>query len=229
MSETPRTSPKSRLCSPGGEDGDSASSTPAPNSVVTTTATAVSRPMAGTWPAAAIASAATSRPAAPPSSSGMPVQRGDDEPRQQRVGQRLGAVGEVVEDDPAARARRRSTPSSATSSSARRPTGSAHGSVSVCSAASISAWWWWRRHDRAQLAAGQLDDLAAVGGLEHVAVQRLGSGAPKATWRRLRHSTLSHPRAWSTSWVAIISAAALGREVARAAPRGARRSARRAR
>ena len=32
------------------------------------------------------------------------------------------------------------------------------------------------------------------------------SGGPKATWRRLRHSTLSHPRAWSTSWVAIITA-----------------------
>ena len=54
----PRMSPKSRVWIPGGEAGESASRAPRPNNVVTTTATAASRPIPGARPTRAIASAA---------------------------------------------------------------------------------------------------------------------------------------------------------------------------
>ena len=70
---TARTSPNSSPWIPGGDAGESASSAPSPNRVVTTTATAVSRPISGTRPTSAIASAAAASPTPPPTSSGTPV------------------------------------------------------------------------------------------------------------------------------------------------------------
>ena len=66
-------SPKSRLWIPGGDSGESASSAPRPKNPVTTTATAVSRPIPGTRPTRAIASAATAIPGIPPTRMGTPA------------------------------------------------------------------------------------------------------------------------------------------------------------
>ena len=66
-------SPKSRFWMPGGESGERASSAPRPKNPVTTTATAVSRPMPGTRPTRAIARAATAIPGIPPTRIGMPA------------------------------------------------------------------------------------------------------------------------------------------------------------
>ena len=70
--------------------------------MVTTTPTATSRLTPGIREAAAIASAATTMPGMPPTISGTPVERREDEAGEDRVGERLGRVGEPVEDDPAA-------------------------------------------------------------------------------------------------------------------------------
>ena len=87
---------------PGGESGESASSTPRPNIVVTTTPTAASRLMPGTRETTAIASAATTMRRHAAEDQRHPRDRGEDQAGEDRVGQRLGRVGEPVEDDPAA-------------------------------------------------------------------------------------------------------------------------------
>jgi hypothetical protein len=149
-------SPKSRPCRPGGEDGREREQAPAPKQRRDHHRDGVSRPMAGTWPRRGDGEPRrrAGRPA-PPSSSGMPVSAGDHEPGQQRVGQRLRAVGQLVEDDPAPNAPP-VTPSSATSNSARGPTGSVQGSMRE---RSISGWW--GGTDAMGVIAGDLDDLAA--------------------------------------------------------------------
>ena len=70
---TPKTSPKSSASTPGGDCGESASSTPRPNIVVTTTATAASLLTPAILAASAIASAATTIAGVAPSSSGTPA------------------------------------------------------------------------------------------------------------------------------------------------------------
>ena len=92
---------------PGGEAGESASTTPRPKRLVITTATDVSRPISGVRPTTAIATAAPEHADGAAGEKRQPEQRGADEPRKERVGQRLGAVGQLVEHDPARRARRR--------------------------------------------------------------------------------------------------------------------------
>ncbi len=69
----PRTSPKSSSETPVGVSGDSAIRVPRPNIDVKTTEIEVSRSSVGTREAAAIRSAATSSPTAPPRTSGAPI------------------------------------------------------------------------------------------------------------------------------------------------------------
>ena len=79
-SEGARMSPNSRLWIPGGESGESANSAPRPKKPVTTTATAVSRPMPGTRPTSAIAMAATAMPGIPPTRIGTPARAATTRP-----------------------------------------------------------------------------------------------------------------------------------------------------
>ena len=160
----PRMSPNSSVSIPGGESGESASSTPSPNIVVTTTATPTSRPTPGTREASAIASAASDDRRRRPEQQRHPGDRGEHQAREDRVGERLGRVGELVEDDPAAE---RAAGQAEQGHLGDRPLherfleGLEH------------QWWWWCGGRIASAGAGDLDDRAAVGGFEHLAVERL--------------------------------------------------------
>ena len=72
--------PKSSSPRRTGTSGESASSAPAPNRVVTTTATAASSLISVRLDTAAIASAAPARPAAAPSPSGIPASEASTRP-----------------------------------------------------------------------------------------------------------------------------------------------------
>ena len=99
---TPKTSPKSSDSIPGGEAGASANRAPRPNSVVTTTATAVSRLIPATRAAERDRDRGHDERRHGAEQQRGAGDRGQDQARKERVRERLGRVGEAVEDDPAA-------------------------------------------------------------------------------------------------------------------------------
>ena len=118
-----------------------------------------------------------------------PASAASDEAREQRVGERLGAVGELVEDDPAAERAARRCPTSASSSSARcmKPCVPGIGEAR----AAISGGGGGRIPTGSPFPGGSATIVAAVGLLEHRSGQHLLPGGPNATCRRLRQSTRS--------------------------------------
>ena len=123
----------------------------------------------GTRPASAIASAATTIAGRAAEQERHAGERGEHQPGEDRVRERLGRVGELVEDDPAA----------------ERPPASAIRTISA-SARCMNGFLERRRASSGggggvggspAAAAGDLDDLAAVGGFQHRPVERLAGRA----------------------------------------------------
>ena len=135
---------------------------------VTTTATAVSRPMPGTRPTRAIASAATAIPGMPADQDRDARQGGDHQAREERVGEGLRR---------SRRRRRRSTQQpSAPPASEIKPTSSSARRMNswpsrVCE--EVDHQWWWAGQDPDVVAARDLDDRPGVGRLQHLAVEDL--------------------------------------------------------
>ena len=101
----------------------------------------------------------------------MPGDRGEDQPREERVGKRLGRVGEAVEDDPAAQRATGHADKNDLGESAlheRFLQGLEH-----CSVVVMVRW-----QDRPALRPGDLDDGAAVGRLQHGQVGEHALGLP---------------------------------------------------
>ena len=119
------------------------------------------------------------------------------------MGERLGAVRELVEDDPAAE---RAAGDPDERELEERPLQEAvrprvgervQHSVVVVGGGGPGGSRPRRRR------AGDRDDRAAVGLPRAPRGRASSAGGPNATWRRFRHSTRSQARAWSTSCVAI--------------------------
>ena len=101
-SVTPSGSPNSSSSRRWGESGARASSAPSPTSPVTATAVPGPAPIRSSRRGERDQRGGDERAAAAPSSSGAPGERGEHEPRQQPVGERLGRVGQPLGDDPEA-------------------------------------------------------------------------------------------------------------------------------
>ena len=194
---SPSRSPNSSSPSRGGVSGESARMPPSPNSPETTTATPMSPPARASRATSAIPPAATSTPAAAPSSSGTPGQRGDHEPGQHRVRERLRRVRAPQQQDP----------------DAQRPAGEPEDDRLDERALHDPAGQ--HRHQWRVVVVRDADGLAGRRRGSRARRRRCGagrrcvsvvSGAPNATWPWLRHSTRGHARACATSWVATSSA-----------------------
>src|SRR3954452_2338950 len=168
---TPRMSPKSSPCTDCGVAGESASSTPSPNSPVTTTAMALSRPISGVRVAAAIASAAAISPALPPTSSGRPASAAITSPGNIACGSdsapydsSLRTIQQPMAPPP--------TPSRTTSTSARRMISPLHGSASQCQRSVVMVVVV-GGEEHALARARDRDYGTAIGGRERLASERL--------------------------------------------------------
>ena len=227
-SVTPKTSPKSSDSIPGGDCGESASSTPRPNIVVTTTATAASRLIAGDPRGKGDRQRRDDDRRHRAEQQRHAGDRGEDEPGEDRVGERLGRVGEAVEDDPAAERTAGDADQDDLGEGAlheRFLQGLEHLSGGDGEAAGSPG-----RRCRGSRRWRRRRSLRARRGRR--APARAG---PQATWRLLMQRTRSQPRACSRSWVAIDDPPPLPRQLGDqrfqslgAGPIEARRRARRA-
>ena len=117
------------------------------------------------------------RPRPAPSSSGAPGERGQHEPGQQAVRQRLGRVAEPVAARPRTRARRRSRRAGPPRRCARRSMPERHGSRMRSSSVHQCSWCWTAIARSGSPSSLEHHDLAAVGALEHLAAQHLARAA----------------------------------------------------
>ena len=134
-------------------------------------------------------------------------ERGEHEPGEEAVRERLGAVGEPLGDDPEAeRAAEASRPSQARAARGGRcRSGAGRGgsrATSTRQSPCPCSWCWTvtraARRPRARSARARRWPGASRG-------RGSSAGLPKATWWPFRHSTRSNERALSTSWLATSS------------------------
>ncbi len=181
---------------PGGDSGESASNAPSPKKAVTTTATAVSRPIPGTRPTSAIATAATAIPG-----SRRPGSASRRAPRAPGRGR-----ARVRATPPHRRRRRRST---------QQPSAPLASEINPISSSALRMNSWHSGSVTKSIISGGGPGGSRLGrcrGSRRSPRRRWprgprdrgpSSGLPKAICRLLRQSTSSQRLAWPRSWVAM--------------------------